>query len=73
MYTSRQQTTGTKPMTIQEVLDNPETSYWLRDALIALSKRDPVDALNDVDVLKETLEAALTEKLHSHLKMLTNQ
>mgnify|MGYP003660473685 FL=1 len=40
-------------MTIQEILKDPATSYWLRDALTALLERDPVDALHDTEILQK--------------------
>ena len=40
---------------IAEVLDHPATSRWLRDALGAALSRDPVDVLDDTDVLYELL------------------
>ena len=40
-------------MTIQEILKDPATSYWLRDALTALLERDPVDALHDIEILQK--------------------
>ena len=40
---------------IVEVLDHPATSRWLRDALGAALSRDPVDVLDDTDVLHELL------------------
>jgi hypothetical protein len=38
---------------IQEILRDPATSYWLRDALTALLERDPVDALHDTEILQK--------------------
>ena len=38
---------------IQAVITAPETSHWLRDALIAASLRDPVDAANDAEGLSD--------------------
>ena len=63
-----QPTTGTKPMNIQQILDDPSTSYWLRDALTTSLNRDPVDALNDVDILLEACEKRLADiqNLHSN-------
>jgi len=48
---------------IQAVLDDPSTSYWLRDALRAALKRDPVDAANDSRILALLLEARCKEAL----------
>jgi hypothetical protein len=40
-------------MTIEKILADPSTSYWLRDALSSSLDRDPVDVQNDVEVLRE--------------------
>jgi hypothetical protein len=44
-----------------EVLDDPETSTWLRDALLAALKCDPVRAANDVEVLRAVLHRRVAE------------
>ena len=36
-------------------------SYWLKDALTALDQRDPVDALQDAEVLLALAEKRLNE------------
>lgn len=41
---------------IVELLDNPCTSHWLRDALLAALQRDPVDSLLDSEHLKQLLK-----------------
>lgn len=41
---------------VDQVLSDPGTSYWLRDALRAAMVRDPVDASNDAQVLARLLE-----------------
>lgn len=40
---------------VDQVLSDPSTSYWLRDALRAAMVRDPVDAANDAAVLARLL------------------
>lgn len=42
---------------VDQVLSDPSTSYWLRDALRAAMVRDPVDAANDAQVLARLLDA----------------
>jgi len=37
---------------IKDMLECPTVSFWLKDAIGALWQRDPVDALNDVELLK---------------------
>lgn len=48
---------------IEEVLADPCTSYWLKAAISSLSQRDPVDALNDALVLAALLEALMRTAL----------
>jgi hypothetical protein len=43
----------------EEMLDDPSTSDWLKEALRSSLERDPVDALNDALVLAATLEERL--------------
>lgn len=44
-----------------KILLDPSTSNWLREALTTALERDPIDALNDIDVLKEVLENKLAD------------
>lgn len=46
--------------TPDELLVNPSTSFWLKDAIRQALRRDPVDALDDA----ETLAACLFYHLH---------
>ena len=48
---------------IDTVLADPATSDWLRVALQAAIKRDPVDAANDAELLFATLKAHLDARL----------
>ena len=41
---------------VEQVLSDPSTSYWLRDALRAAIVRDPVDAAGDALLLARLLE-----------------
>ena len=41
---------------VEQVLSDPSTSYWLRDALRAAMVRNPVDAANDALVLSRLLD-----------------
>ena len=36
---------------IKSILDDPTTSRWLKAALSTSVRRDPVDVLNDIDIL----------------------
>ena len=44
------------------LIKDPTTSYWLKDAIVALRKRDVVDALNDVEILLEVLTDDLSKR-----------
>ena len=48
---------------IPDVLADAATSDWLKTALIAALRRDPVDALNDALVLAALLDSHLREVL----------
>lgn len=41
---------------VEQVLSEPGTSYWLRDALRSAMVRDPVDAARDALVLARLLD-----------------
>ena len=36
---------------VESILDDPTTSRWLKAALSTSAGRDPVDVLNDIDIL----------------------
>jgi len=42
--------------TIGLVLADPAASYWIKDALRSALDRDPVDAVNDAEVLAKILK-----------------
>ena len=46
---------------VQEILDDPAASVWLKVALAKALERDPVDALNDALVLAQALDDRLRE------------
>lgn len=46
---------------VQQILNDPSASDWLKTALRAQLERDPVDAANDADVLAEILRLKLAE------------
>lgn len=48
---------------IQQVIDSPCTSYWLKAALRALLERDALDATRDAELLAELMAARLNEIL----------
>ena len=56
---------STEPKTIEQsilaVTEDPTTSYWLRDAIVGLMERDPVDAANDADFLSDLMRERVAE------------
>jgi hypothetical protein len=40
---------------IDQLLNDKAASYWLKSALSSALKRDPIDALNDAEILFSTL------------------
>jgi hypothetical protein len=46
---------GAPTPTVQQVLDDPAASNWLKAALQAAVRRDPVDAANEAEVLARAL------------------
>jgi hypothetical protein len=49
--------------TIEAMLDDPSISYWLKSAILVNLKRDPVDALNDAELLYRVMAKRLSETL----------
>jgi len=50
---------------IEQILHNQGTSFWLRDAIEASLKRDPVDAAQDAELLALLLDRRCNEILNS--------
>jgi len=48
---------------IQNILEDPAVSDWLKSALAGAIARDPVDALNDALLLAQTLDDRMREIL----------
>lgn len=48
-------------------LENPATSYWLKFAATTALKRDLVDALDDIKMLKTLVEVKLNELTQSNI------
>jgi hypothetical protein len=42
--------------TVDDLLKDPSTSFWLRNALTSALLRDPVDAANDAEILARVLD-----------------
>lgn len=43
----------------ENILDDPAASFWLKNALRSALDRDPVDALNDAELLVVALKERL--------------
>jgi len=43
------------------IIASPCVSYWLKGAIMALEKRDPIDALNDAELLAELARARVDD------------
>jgi hypothetical protein len=41
---------------VEDLLGDPSTSLWMRNALITAISRDPVDAANDAELLARVLD-----------------
>ena len=65
-YLPMEQQTRQLEQRLQAVSTDPSASHWLKRAASELWERDTVDALNDLDVLRELLE----EKHRIHALML---
>jgi hypothetical protein len=48
-------------MTLEEILEDPGISYWLKDAIKTAYERDPVDALHDARRLLRMLGERYTQ------------
>jgi hypothetical protein len=48
---------------ITKLLEDPSTSFWLRDALRAALSRDYIDAANDAAILAVVLESRAQQLL----------
>lgn len=48
---------------LQLILD-PSTSFWMKNAINTLERRDPLDAVSDVEVLLSLMQMRADEVLH---------
>ena len=53
----------TKQLEIEQILGDPDASFWLKEALRSALDRDPVDAANDAEVLAQLLDRRCQEIL----------
>jgi len=51
---------------------DPAASHWLKRAVTELWERDTVDALNDLDILRELLEAKHQSNVLTLQRMVTS-
>lgn len=51
----------TATMEAERIINSLGASFWLRDALAAMLRRDPVDAVNDAETLLAILQQRLAE------------
>lgn len=58
-------TQGNSQQTYQQmrgaILDDRAASFWLQDAIRALDARDPIDAVNDAEILFKLMEVRSSE------------
>lgn len=54
---------GTHLPTVEAVMASPTTSFWLQRSLQTALMRDPVDAVNDAEVLFQLLNQRLEDIL----------
>lgn len=55
------------PPSVEQIINDPATSFWLKKALIEAVERDPLDALNDAVVLSRILQDRF-DSLTAHLR-----
>ena len=53
---------------IEQILQGPETSPWLRMALTAALERDPIDAAADAAVLVKALDSLVASVLREEVR-----
>lgn len=51
---------------LDDISNDPAASNWLKAALQGALERDPVDAVNDAQILLEALQEHLAELMHAH-------
>ena len=44
------------PDTLEALFEDPAISDWLKQAVRALARRDPLDALHDIDLLQDLMQ-----------------
>lgn len=51
---------------LDDISNDPATSDWLKAALQSALERDPVDAVNDAQILHEALQENLAALMRTH-------
>lgn len=51
------------PPSPEQILNDPASSFWLKESLEKSLSRDPVDALNDAETLLAVLQGRLSALL----------
>jgi len=51
---------------VEAVIEDPASSYWLKASVQAAIQRDPVDALNDALLLAALLDRRLRDVMELH-------
>jgi transposase len=54
---------------VDRIILDPATSYWLQDALVVLRQRDPVDAVNDAEMLADIMRERFDAMVEVHEAM----
>ena len=54
---------------VDRIILDPTPSYWLQDALVVLRQRDPVDAVNDAEMLADIMRERFDAMVEVHEAM----
>lgn len=60
----------TQTPSVDDILTDPSTSYWLKNALERALERDAVDAANDAKILSKVLNDRMTKASVQDIKAL---
>ena len=71
-YGSLEQQLTALENSVQTITTDPAASHWLKRAVTELWERDVVDALNDLDALREVLEAKHQANVLTMKRMVTS-
>lgn len=71
-YLPIEQQTRQLELRLQAISTDPNASHWLKRAVTELWERDKLDALNDLDTLRELLEAKHQANVLTLQRMVTS-